>query len=153
MSEEYEYKQKTKVKFNNNELLINDIKNFKFFSDKFDEPLPNFLITDKKNKIQYIDIDITKLNISFPKNTLEILKRIEENKYFKSFEEIDKFYDLKVFNFINFKYYLTKVNNVSHYKFRERLIRKGEENNCHVLLCTENWTSKIVEDVEKLIKI
>ena len=34
------------------------------------------------------------------------------------------------------------INALSHYKFRERLIRKGEENNCHVLLCTEHWTSK-----------
>ena len=34
------------------------------------------------------------------------------------------------------------INALSHYKFRERLIRKGEENNCHILLCTEHWTSK-----------
>ena len=109
MSEEY--KQKAKVRFDNNEILINDINNFKFFSAKFDDPLPNFLTIDEESKIQYIDINLTKLDIPFPENILEILKRIEENKYFKSFEEINKFYDEEVSDFFGFKYYLTKINN------------------------------------------
>ena len=156
MSEEY--KQKIIVRFDNYGLLINNIKNFKF-SDKFNELLPNLLITDKENKIQYIDIDITKLNISFPENTLEILKRIEKNKYFESFEEIDKFYDEEVSDFFGFKYYLTKINNgISNnhknimYSFEYKYSSEfsdSEKNLIYKLKCDKN-TPEYIEGYDNL---
>ena len=157
MSEEY--KQKAKVRFDNNEILINDIKNFKFFSAKFDDPLPNFLTIDEESKIQYIDINLTKLDIPFPENILEILKRIEENKYFKSFEEINKFYDEEVSDFFGFKYYLTKINNNisdNHknimYSFDYRNTSEfsdSEKNLIYKIVCDKN-TSEYIEKYNSL---